>query len=158
MFKPIKYNGSYYVDGGLTGGYPVEFTNNNYLGIWIRGSDWGYKNEIKDIFEFITKLNCIKPYNVNHLDKKRTIICVNLHFSEFSVDKKLKHDMIKQGYNITKRRFEEYNLTNDILTKDQHLEDIDPTSVRFILISSTGGARTSVCSDSTFPSDSTLRE
>ena len=36
--------------------------------------------------------------------------------------------MIKQGYNITKRHFEEYNLTNDILTKDQHLEDIDPTS------------------------------
>jgi len=132
MFKPINYKGSYYVDGGLTGGYPVEFTDDNYLGIWIRGSDWDIKNEIKDIFEFITKLNCIKPYNVEHLDKKRTIICVSeLHFSEFSVDKKLKEDMIKDGYNITKRHFEEYNLSNDILTnltKDQHLEDIDPTS------------------------------
>ena len=129
MFKPINYKGSYYVDGGLTGGYPVEFTYDNYLGIWIRGSDWDIKKEIKDIFEFITKLNCIKPYNVDNLDKKRTIIYeVNLHFSEFSVDKKLKQDMINDGYNITKRHFEEYNLTNDILTKDQHLEDIDPTS------------------------------
>ena len=30
--------------------------------------------------------------------------------------------------NISLISFEEYNLTNDILTKDQHLEDIDPTS------------------------------
>ena len=132
MFKPIKYNGSYYVDGGLTGGYPVEFTVDNYLGIWIRGSDWDIKNEIKDIFEFITKLNCIKPYNVDHLDKKRTIIYVsNIHFSEFSIDKKLKQDMIKDGYNITKRHFEEYNLTNDIfatdLATDQHPVYTDPT-------------------------------
>ena len=97
MFKPIRYKGSYYVDGGITGGYPVEFTDDNYLGIWIRGSDCDIKNEIKDIFEFITKLNSIKPYNVDHLDKKRTIIYeVNLHFSEFSVDKKLKQDISKK--------------------------------------------------------------
>ena len=130
MFKPIKYKGCYYVDGGLTGGYPVEFTDNNYLGIWVRGSDWDIKDEIKDIFEFITKLNCIKPYNVEHLDKKRTIIYeVNLHFSEFSVDKKLKQDMIKDGYNFTKIHFEEYNLTNDTnISTDQHLEGTDPTS------------------------------
>ena len=31
MFKPIKYNGSYYVDGGLTGGYLLDATNDNYL-------------------------------------------------------------------------------------------------------------------------------
>ena len=83
MFKPIKYNGSYYVDGGLTGGYPVEFAEDNYLGIWIRGQDWDIKNEIKDIFEFITKLNCIKPYNVDNLDKRTIIYEVNLHFSSF---------------------------------------------------------------------------
>ena len=48
---------------------------------------------------------------------------VNLHFSEFSVDKKLKQDMINNGYNITKRHFEEYNLSTNL-----HHVDTDPTS------------------------------
>ena len=119
MFKPVKYDGCYYVDGGLTGGYPVEFADHNYLGIWIRGSDWDVKDEIKDIFEFITKLNCIKPYNVDQLDNKRTIVYkVNLHFSEFSVDKKLKQDMITDGYKLTKAHIEDYKLTNDLFNDE----------------------------------------
>jgi len=127
MFKPIKYDECYYVDGGLTGGYPIEFIKGNYLGIWIRGPDWDIKKEIKDIIEFIIKLNCIKPYNVDHLDNKRTIIYMtDLHFSEFSVDKKTKLGMIKDGYNITKAHIEDYKLTNDLFNK-QNPAGKDPT-------------------------------
>jgi hypothetical protein len=47
-------------------------------------------------------------------------------------DKKLKQDMIKDGYKLTKEHIEKYNLTNDLFNTEsstnQHHEDTDPTS------------------------------
>ena len=43
FFQPITYKNNLYVDGGLTGGYPIELVKDNYIGFNIHGPKDGLK-------------------------------------------------------------------------------------------------------------------
>lgn len=119
LFKPISYNNNLYVDGGLTGGYPIELVKNNYLGFNIIGQD--NNNEfIKSIplLDFIIKMVNIKVMDSKQQQKQYTIeYKTNIHFSEFNISLKQKEELIKLGYDITKKYIE---------SNKEHLSDIIP--------------------------------
>lgn len=57
VFKPIKYNDEYYVDGAYSGNFPIEYVKkykyNNHIGINIINKS---ENEITDINSYINAL------------------------------------------------------------------------------------------------------
>ena len=122
FFQPVKYNNCLYVDGGLTGGYPIEIVKDNYLGFLMNVED-----EKKDIntgisfLDYIINLTKVKVINYdNYPDKYNIRYSCNLHFSEFNVPINKKKELIQLGYDITIQHLEKYNITNE------HLEDSDP--------------------------------
>jgi len=80
LFKPIKYNGDLYVDGGLCGNYPIEYNrtlkSKNYLGIHIKVEDRG--KDVDDLFSYINKLQMAptSPYDSTHRKRKNTILII----------------------------------------------------------------------------------
>ena len=54
IFKPIEYNDNLYVDGGLTGGYPIELVTSNYLGLLVVD-----KSDVGKIFDDLPLFNYI---------------------------------------------------------------------------------------------------
>ena len=126
MFCPVIYNDNYYVDGGLTGSYPVEFVSGNYLGVWVREKNHN-NNKIDNIIDYLCKLTVIKPYNYELIDDKYTIICrSDLHFIEFNLSEQQKIELIESGYNSTIEHIEKYSITNDLLKTPSDL-DTDPS-------------------------------
>lgn len=124
MFSPVIYNDDYYIDGGLTGSYPVEFVSGNYLGVWVKEQN---DNKINNIIDYLCKLTVIKPYNYALMDDKYTIICKSdIHFTEFKLSKQQKIDLIQDGYNSTIEHLEKHNIINDLLKTPSDL-DIDPS-------------------------------
>tara|TARA_Y100000385_G_C12861665_1_gene537514 strand:- start:30 stop:788 length:759 start_codon:yes stop_codon:yes gene_type:complete len=130
FFQPVKYNDCFYVDGGLTGGYPIEIVKDNYLGFLMNVDD-----EKKDIntgisfLDYIINLTKVKVINYdNYPDKYNIRYSCNLHFSEFNVPINKKKELIQLGYDITIQHLEKYNITNDLfrLQSKEHLEDSDP--------------------------------
>ena len=135
FFRPITYNKCQYVDGGLTGGYPVELVKDNYLGFNINGSFDFNSNELLDsipILSFIISLLKINVKNIEDTCEIKTIIYnTNVHFTEFNVPKDKKKELIKYGYDKTIQHIKQYKLTNDNLTSNYEPskpdEDINPT-------------------------------
>ena len=81
IFKPIVYNGDNYVDGGLSGNFPIEYNrklkSKNYLGINISVVGNG---EIKNILDYIYHIYISpwSPYdNSNRKNKNVINIIVN---------------------------------------------------------------------------------
>jgi hypothetical protein len=111
LFKPVIYNDMYYVDGGLTGAYPVEFVTKDYLGFWIRSS----KKKITNIVEYISKFVGVTPYNSETMDEVSNIMySSDIHFSEFKLSKQQKIDLVHTGYNTTLEHIQKYNIYNDL--------------------------------------------
>lgn len=141
FIKPIEYEGNLYVDGGLTGGYPIELVKDNYLGFNIFGhpretnSDKTKSNDTTDILNsipiisFILSLLKINVINYKDTCKIKTIEYeTDLHFTEFNVPKDKKIELIKLGYDKTIQHIQQYNLTNDNFTESSKPdEDISPT-------------------------------
>jgi predicted acylesterase/phospholipase RssA len=132
FFRPITYNNCQYVDGGLTGGYPIELVKDDYLGFNINGSFNFSSNELFDsipILPFIISLLKINVRNIEDTCKIKTIEYeTDLHFTEFNVPKDKKIELIKLGYDKTIQHIQQYNLTNDNLTESSKPdEDISPT-------------------------------
>ena len=66
FFKPVEYNGNFYVDGGLRGHYPIEqCKTENYLGIFIQGGSVPQESEL---YEWIPILKFIHSLMINQDD------------------------------------------------------------------------------------------
>lgn len=122
FFQPVEYNNCLYVDGGLTGGYPIEIVKDNYLGFLMNVED--EKTEIStgiSFLDYIINLAKVKVINYdNYPDRYNIRYSCNLHFSEFNVPINKKKELIQLGYDITIQHLDKYKITNE------HLVDSDP--------------------------------
>ena len=104
FFKPIKYKGKYYIDGGINSGdaYIDDEKYKNYIRIKI--SKKSKKYEMNDnLFEYINNLFTISNKKSKN-DLKNTIVidCIkNLHFANFKISEKDKQEMIKHAQLLT---------------------------------------------------------
>jgi len=122
FFKPIKYKGDLYVDGGVAGGYPVELVNEHYLGFSITCNKQTISQESLDLLPIIPyymSLATIKTVNYNNLPTSTTIqVTTDVHFSNFDVSNEKKQELIKNGYDSTVNHIKKYNLTNTNMVID----------------------------------------
>jgi predicted acylesterase/phospholipase RssA len=111
IFKPIVYNGDNFVDGGLSGNFPIEYNrklkSKNYLGINIKVIGNGEINNILDYIYHIY-ISPWSPYD-NSIKNKNII---NIIFNEvgiiFTNHNDKKKENIKNGYNSTLNFFNDY--------------------------------------------------
>ena len=108
IFKPIKLENKYYVDGGLISHYPIDFfkdEKDKTLGILVTTSMNNFKeiNNIKDnIYNImicpLTNLlkNCYNNYKDNTV-----LIENNSNFIDFNIEYNTKINLIEEGYKAT---------------------------------------------------------
>ena len=112
FFKPIQYNDSFYVDGGLRGNFPIEnCKSDKYLGIFIKGNTCKFQNnnifKVFPILEYILSL-MNDSTNINDYNKKRIILSEINGGLDFDLSDKLKKEIIQKGYNTTINHIEKY--------------------------------------------------
>lgn len=105
LFKPIKYNDSLYVDGGLKGNFPIEACKSkNYLGINVKGGTCNTKNfsilNYFPILGFTMNLMNERGDNINSDDKMIFTYHINCGLN-FDLDEEQRKSMIETGYNET---------------------------------------------------------
>jgi hypothetical protein len=116
FFKPVLYNDSLYVDGGTGGSFPTEVAGENYLGINLRGP-WRTdkkKTILNDIpiIDFILSLAPLSASDSIEPHSRKIVIPLNVHFTNFSLTVEEKQALIDDGYKVTKKHIEDYQLTN----------------------------------------------
>jgi len=109
FFKPLKYNGSLYVDGGLRGHFPIEACKSeNYMGFFIRGgcTPNDMITELFPVVDFTYSLMINQDqviYDiVNKIINPRIIYVEVDHGLHFEMTKAEKETIIQLGYNKTK--------------------------------------------------------
>jgi predicted acylesterase/phospholipase RssA len=110
IFKAIKYNDKYYVDGGLCGNFPLEYNkqikSKNYLGIHIKTKD---KNKnINNLFDFFNRITMapISPYDdINKKRKNRILLIFEESGVNLNKDKEYNIETICKGYQKTNEYF-----------------------------------------------------
>lgn len=119
LFKPIVINDKYYIDGGMTKHYPIDYFKDEAdktLGILVTSNlnqeikIGGLKDYITNIL-FCNYINLVK--NCYNNFKKNTILIENEHnFLDFNIEYNTKLSLLEQGYNETKKRIEsdDFNL------------------------------------------------
>ena len=122
LFKPIFYEGHYYVDGGLTNNYPINYFKNNKdtLGILINNSFDDL--EINNLEDYLTSIlfcsNCKLIKDSYKQYKKNTIfIQNNFNFMNFSLSKEKKNEFIDIGYKTANLFFENKNKKTTVIDK-----------------------------------------
>ena len=109
FFKPIKYKGDLYLDGGLSGNCPIEVNDsNNYFCIYIVNRD--PCKEINNIFDFIYKgWYMYDPDILLRKENDRTKIIytykLNIYSSDFNISIEQKKKMLQLGYDSMKEHF-----------------------------------------------------
>ena len=120
FFKPVEYNGNFYVDGGLRGHYPIErCKTENYLGIFIQGGTVPQQLEIYNwlpILKFIHSLminqdDIIYQIKGNNSSKKDLFVEINQGLN-FNLTQERKLEMIEIGYNKTLQHIDNYLTEN----------------------------------------------
>ena len=116
IFKPIKLNEKYYVDGGLIKHYPIDYfkdAKEKTLGILVvnKLNTFNKINNIKDYIynvmscSFINLVkNCYEEYKDNTI-----LIEDNTNFIDFDIEYNTKINLIDNAYNATKKHLESYN-------------------------------------------------
>jgi NTE family protein len=108
IFKPIKLENKYYVDGGLISHYPIDFfkdEKDNTLGILVTTSMNNFK-EINNIKDFIYNImtcpltNLLKNCYNNYKDNT-VLIENNSNFIDFNIEYNTKINLIEEGYKAT---------------------------------------------------------
>jgi predicted acylesterase/phospholipase RssA len=126
FFKPIKYKECLYVDGGASGGFPIEIAGDTYLGIQLNGGVYSKEKHsiLKEIplIDYIIQGQVISCQDTTIPDIKNIIITSSIHFSNFKLSLQDKQKLINDGYIYTKQHIKRYNLINDTL----HHEDLSP--------------------------------
>jgi len=108
IFKPIKLENKYYVDGGLISHYPIDFfkdEKDKTLGILVTTSMNNFKeiNNIKDyIYNIMTcpLTNLLKNCYNNYKDNT-VLIENNSNFIDFNIEYNTKINLIEEGYKAT---------------------------------------------------------
>ena len=109
LFKPTKYKGYLYLDGGLCGNCPIEENESDkYLCINLLKTEDNY--EINNVFDFIIKgWEMYDPNILLKYDNNRTILInvgkLGIGVTNFNISKEQKKIMLDLGYNITKEHF-----------------------------------------------------
>ena len=109
MFKPIKYNDQYYVDGGLTDNYPItyfESKRKETLGM-IVSSNALNTYTIDNIEDYLVGL-CMASFNklikttINNFKKNTIVVYDNTNFIDFTISDESKLKLLELGYEHTK--------------------------------------------------------
>lgn len=121
FFRPFKYKGCLYADGGYAGGFPIEIAGNNYIGIKLKGP-WktDKKMTLMDelpIINYIISGLCMACQDSSTLDKKHIYIPSNIHFTNFQLSIEEKKQLIDDGYKLTLQHIDEYKLVNDLYSE-----------------------------------------
>jgi len=120
FFRPVEYNGNFYVDGGLRGHYPIEqCKTENYLGIFIQGGSVPQESELYEwipILKFIHSLminqdDIVHQIKENKSSKKDIFIKINQGL-DFHLTQERKLEMIEIGYNKTLQHIDNYLTEN----------------------------------------------
>lgn len=122
FFRPFKYKGCLYADGGYAGGFPIEIAGKNYLGIKLKGP-WktDKKMTLMDelpIINYIISGLCMACQDSSTLDKKHIHIPSNIHFTNFQLSIEEKKQLIDDGYKLTLQHIDEYKLVNELCSED----------------------------------------
>ena len=109
IFKPVKLDNKFYVDGGLISHYPIDYFKNNKeetLGILVTSSlnKFIEINNIKDYIYNIMScsfINLIKNCYNNY--KEYTVLVENntVNFLDFNIEYNTKISLIEEGYTET---------------------------------------------------------
>ena len=107
IFKPIKIDNKYYIDGAIINNYPIElYDTESTIGLVTTNANLE-NNEIKDIENYICSI-LFTTYNNNLIKKiekykSNTInLTYNLNSLDFSISKDKRINIINAGYDQTK--------------------------------------------------------
>ncbi|HEY9704290.1 MAG TPA: patatin-like phospholipase family protein [Allocoleopsis sp.] len=121
LFCPVKYNGFYYVDGGLCCNFPIRYyspeilkdSKEDILCVVLKGeSD---KKEINDVESYMynivkTAFHKISTLDVSYaLESKISLIMINTNIKSsfsFEMSEETKNELYFSGYNKTKDFFD----------------------------------------------------
>lgn len=105
FFKPQKYNGDYYVDGGLSGNLPVEkVKSKNVLCIHIKRCMKNIDKEAIPLLGFLQNMCCVSSLSYNKYKRSTINIIIDLSTYDFNIDKTKKDKIIKEGYEQSLKR------------------------------------------------------
>ena len=108
VFTPVLYKGDYYIDGGVTNYFPIDYCNQDTtIGLYIKFS---IKNDLSGVLDmYFNCFNIIFDNNINKIIKNyKNIITIintaelNKSFSDFDLDKEYLEMLIDLGYNCAK--------------------------------------------------------
>lgn len=117
LFKPIKYKGDLYVDGGYCGNFPYDIENRyeKYLGINITINkldvntleNKSSRNIVNNISDYLNLMFKLSGTQVRDFDIKKRIIHININGSGLNFKEKNNHksQLIKEGYEKTNQHF-----------------------------------------------------
>jgi NTE family protein len=113
IFKPVKYENEFYVDGGVVNNFPINHcSKKKTIGFYIKNS---YSNEITSIKSLITSIlglvsDTISQKNIKKY-KKNIIEIINTEYTytKFDISTELKLNLIKMGYNAADQLIKNYN-------------------------------------------------
>jgi predicted acylesterase/phospholipase RssA len=121
MFTPVLYEGDYYVDGGITNNFPINWCNQETtLGIYVKGT---VKNNINNIIDIYSGCFCIMfdaSVDMVVKDFNNIITIVNTEemnekgFSNFDLTDDYKKYLLDLGYSCAKIWYDEYNNLNEL--------------------------------------------
>ena len=116
FFKPILYNGCYYIDGGISGNLPIESIDpnkDNYIGIYISSNkNIDFKKEEYPILSFLNKMLTVSSKNLDPYLDKCIILEMNESSTNFELTNEQKEKMIDFGYYETLKQLRtKFNLS-----------------------------------------------
>ena len=109
IFKPVKLDNKYYVDGGLISHYPIDYFKENKdetLGILVTSS-LNKCMEINNIKDYIYNImscsfiNLIKNCYNNYKEHTVLVENNNVNFLDFNIEYNTKISLIEEGYKET---------------------------------------------------------
>ena len=113
IFKPIIYEGEYYVDGAVCGNFPIEKNvSDNYLGINIHHNIPGI-NDINDISDYFKSLWNMIGREIEMNEENIININIKMMGTKFNISEEEKKMIIKEGYLQTEEHFLKNNISNN---------------------------------------------
>jgi hypothetical protein len=113
IFKPIIYEGEYYVDGAVCGNFPIEKNvSDNYLGINIHHNIPGI-NDINDISDYFKSLWNMIGREIEMNEENIININIKMMGTKFNISEEEKKMIIKEGYLQTEEHFLKNNVSNN---------------------------------------------
>lgn len=117
IFHKIKYNGDYWVDGGLADSFPyggVKNKTGNILGVIVSGIDISTGTSEDTFINYIYNLivipmNPIVQLRTKNIGKNVKLVIVNfdnISILNFSIENDKKMEMFMKGYQVAKREDE----------------------------------------------------